>query len=121
MLTWVNARVPLTWNGLAGGNDTYCATLVAINSLLQVAPGTSVFLLRFAWPWPLIGLLYSILVWFASQGRQIGRATNCVCPTSGGATGGVFCAGLLCYLIDQPIARFQVPPQDNAKLYSRQQ
>ncbi|KAM0470746.1 hypothetical protein ACHAPX_009804, partial [Trichoderma viride] len=116
----------LIWNGLAGGDDEYCAILVAINSLLQMIlfapmsvffisvisrePGTlkisyevvatsvAVFLgiplgaavitrfslraiagdswyqrvfLRFASPWSLIGLLYTILVLFASQGRQV--------------------------------------------------
>ena len=116
----------LIWNGLAGGDDEYCAILVAINSLLQMVlfapmavffisviggePGTlnisyevvatsvAVFLgiplgaaiitrflllavagdswyqrifLRFASPWSLIGLLYTILVLFASQGRQV--------------------------------------------------
>ncbi|KAF5131327.1 Arsenical-resistance protein Acr3 [Metarhizium anisopliae] len=116
----------LIWNGLAGGDDEYCAILVAINSLLQMvlfapmavffisvisgAPGTlnisyqvvatsvAVFLgiplgaaiitrfllraiagdswyqrvfLRFASPWSLIGLLYTILVLFASQGHQV--------------------------------------------------
>ncbi|KAM4058779.1 sodium bile acid symporter family protein [Hirsutella rhossiliensis] len=116
----------LIWNGLAGGDDEYCAILVAINSLLQMVlfaplavflirviggePGTfdisyevvatsvAVFLgiplgaaavtrfvlravaghvwyqrvfLRFVSPWSLIGLLYTILVLFASQGRQV--------------------------------------------------
>ncbi|KAI6758343.1 hypothetical protein HG530_010583 [Fusarium avenaceum] len=116
----------LIWNGLAGGNDEYCAILVAINSILQmvlfapmaiffiriisresdtidisysvVATSVAVFLgiplgaaiiTRFAvrrfagadWyqqtflkhlaPWSLIGLLYTILVLFASQGRQV--------------------------------------------------
>ncbi|KHN93873.1 Arsenical-resistance protein ACR3 [Metarhizium album ARSEF 1941] len=116
----------LIWNGLAGGDDEYCAILVAINSLLQMVlfaplavffisiicgdPGTlnisyqiiatsvAVFLgiplgaaavtrfllratagdewfqhvfVRFASPWSLIGLLYTILVLFASQGHQV--------------------------------------------------
>jgi ACR3 family arsenite transporter len=116
----------LIWNGLAGGNNEYCAILVAINSILQMVlfapmaiffirvigdePGTvnisysvvatnvAVFLgiplgaaiitrtvlrkvagpdwyqhtfLKFLAPWSLIGLLYTILVLFASQGEQV--------------------------------------------------
>ncbi|EHK18289.1 uncharacterized protein TRIVIDRAFT_47474 [Trichoderma virens Gv29-8] len=116
----------LIWNGLAGGNNEYCAILVAINSILQmvlfaplaiffisiidkdpngirvsysvVATSVAVFLgiplgaaiiTRFAlrgiagpvWyervfiplasPWSLIGLLYTILVLFASQGHRV--------------------------------------------------
>lgn len=116
----------LIWTGLAGGDNQYCAILVAINSLLQivlyaplavlfirvisgadatlgvsystVAVSVAVFLgiplgaavltrfavraaasprwyddvfLRYLAPWSLIGLLYTILVLFASQGRQV--------------------------------------------------
>lgn len=116
----------LIWNGLAGGDDQYCAILVAINSVLQmvlyaplavffikvisqssssisvsysvVATSVAVFLgiplgaailtrfvirtfisaswyditfLKWSSPWSLIGLLYTILVLFASQGRQV--------------------------------------------------
>lgn len=111
---------------MAGGNDEYCAILVAVNSILQmvlfaplavffirviskesgvgdisyavVATSVAVFLgiplgaavltrftiratagadwyervfLRFAAPWSLVGLLYTILVLFASQGHQV--------------------------------------------------
>ncbi|KAL8974548.1 MAG: hypothetical protein Q9197_001226 [Variospora fuerteventurae] len=119
----------LIWTGLAGGDNEYCAILVAINSLLQiiffaplavlfiavmnpqdsssgrvsvsystVATSVAVFLgiplaaailTRFAvrklagprwydyvfikWiaPWSLIGLLFTILVLFASQGHRV--------------------------------------------------
>lgn len=116
----------LIWNGLAGGDDQYCAILVALNSVLQmvlyaplavffikvisqssssisvsytvVATSVAVFLgiplgaailtrltirtfigaswydntfLKWASPWSLIGLLYTILVLFASQGHQV--------------------------------------------------
>lgn len=116
----------LIWTGIAGGDNQYCAILVAINSLLQIvlyAPLAILFLniisgsqaattisyetvavsvatflgiplgaailtrfalrtiaspdwyervfLRWAAPWSLIGLLYTILVLFASQGRQV--------------------------------------------------
>jgi arsenite transporter len=114
----------LIWTGLAGGDEQYCAILVAVNSLLQMAlyaplallfinvisggnsntvsyavvarsVGTFLgiplgaaiitrFLLRaiharwydttfIKWlsPWSLIGLLYTILILFASQGRQV--------------------------------------------------
>ncbi|KAI5862479.1 arsenical-resistance protein [Durotheca rogersii] len=116
----------LIWNALAGGDNEYCAILVAVNSLLQmvlfaplavffirvisrqsgaldvsyevVATSVAVFLgiplgaavltrfglraaagpawyervfLRAVSPWSLIGLLYTILVLFALQGRQV--------------------------------------------------
>ncbi|KAJ5491492.1 Arsenical-resistance protein Acr3 [Penicillium diatomitis] len=117
----------LIWTGLAGGDNEYCAILVAINSLLQmvlfaplailfiniISPATSAnitfsystaaqsvavflgiplgaaLLTRFTlrtltsprWydqvfikiisPFSLIGLLFTILVLFASQGRQV--------------------------------------------------
>ncbi|KAI4090701.1 MAG: hypothetical protein LQ344_004605 [Seirophora lacunosa] len=119
----------LIWTGLAGGDNEYCAILVAINSLLQiiffaplavlfivvmnprgtpdeqvtvsystVATSVAVFLgiplaaailtrfavrkiagarwydgtfIRWAAPWSLIGLLFTILVLFASQGRRV--------------------------------------------------
>lgn len=116
----------LIWTGLAGGDNEYCAILVAVNSILQIvlyAPlaiffinvishsqsgitpsystiATSVaaflgiplgaaIITRFAlkyitkgdwyervflkWvaPWSLIGLLYTIIVLFASQGRRV--------------------------------------------------
>src|ERR1700744_1342358 len=114
----------LIWTGLAGGDEEYCAILVAFNSILQmvlyaplailfvnvishgrgsqvaystVARSVGVFLgiplgaaiaTRFAlrtvnaswydrkflkWiaPWSLLGLLYTILVLFASQGKQV--------------------------------------------------
>ncbi|KAK5071409.1 arsenicals resistance [Exophiala xenobiotica] len=114
----------LIWTGLAGGDDQYCAILVAFNSVLQmvlyaplailfvkvisrnntnnisysiVATSVGVFLgiplgaavvtrfairavnakwydrvfLKWIGPWSLIGLLYTILVLFASQGKQV--------------------------------------------------
>jgi ACR3 family arsenite transporter len=116
----------LIWTNLAGGDDTYCAILVAVNSLLQivlfaplallflvkisgsdatspisysvVATSVAVFLgiplaaaivtrfsfrklfgdrwydrtfIRYLSPWSLIGLLFTILVLFASQGKQV--------------------------------------------------
>jgi arsenite transporter len=116
----------LIWTGLAGGDNEYCAILVAINSVLQmvlyaplallfikvisgsegthaisystVAKSVAVFLgiplgaaiitrfsirklvspkwydtvfLKWAAPWSLIGLLFTILVLFASQGHQV--------------------------------------------------
>ncbi|KFY36154.1 hypothetical protein V494_05277 [Pseudogymnoascus sp. VKM F-4513 (FW-928)] len=116
----------LIWTGLAGGDNEYCAILVAVNSFLQivlfapiallfinvissggstvsvsystVATSVGVFLgiplgaailtrfallkiagekfynqvfLRFAAPWSLIGLLFTILVLFASQGHRV--------------------------------------------------
>ena len=113
----------LIWTGLAGGDEEYCAILVAINSVLQmvlyaplailfvkvisgddyqgvsyslVAQSVGVFLgiplgaaivTRFAiralspkfytkflkWiaPWSLVGLLYTIIVLFALQGKQV--------------------------------------------------
>lgn len=114
----------LIWTGLAGGDEEYCAILVAVNSVLQmvlyaplailfvkvisrgggndisystVATSVGVFLgiplaaamvtrfsirainadwydrvfLKWLAPWSLIGLLYTILVLFASQGHQV--------------------------------------------------
>ncbi|CAI7568477.1 unnamed protein product [Penicillium manginii] len=114
----------LIWTGLAGGDNEYCAILVAVNSLLQMvlfapmgvffiqvisgdiiafqystaAKSVAVFLgiplgaailtrftlrwatsprwydevfLKWASPWSLIGLLFTILVLFASQGRHV--------------------------------------------------
>lgn len=116
----------LIWTGLAGGDNEYCAILVAINSVLQmilyaplailfikvigksgtavnisystVATSVAVFLgiplgaailtrfgirhatsprwyeevfLKWTAPWSLIGLLFTILVLFASQGHQV--------------------------------------------------
>uniref|UniRef100_A0A093V7U7 Arsenite resistance protein ArsB n=1 Tax=Talaromyces marneffei PM1 TaxID=1077442 RepID=A0A093V7U7_TALMA len=114
----------LIWTGLAGGDNEYCAILVAINSILQIvlfaplgvffievishdkidfdystaAKSVAVFLgiplgaaiitrftirklasprwydevfVKWASPWSLIGLLFTILVLFASQGHQV--------------------------------------------------
>ncbi|KAK2829868.1 hypothetical protein FQN49_007179 [Arthroderma sp. PD_2] len=116
----------LIWTGLAGGDNEYCAILVAVNSLLQMvlfapfavffikivshssddialsystaAKSVAVFLgiplgaaivtrfgirlsagpqwydrvfIKWISPWSLIGLLFTILVLFASQGRQV--------------------------------------------------
>jgi ACR3 family arsenite transporter len=116
----------LIWTGLAGGDNEYCAILVAINSVLQmvlfaplailfisiigrskdtihvsystVATSVAVFLgiplaaavvtrfsirrlaspqwyeqvfLKWVGPWSLLGLLFTIVVLFASQGHQV--------------------------------------------------
>lgn len=123
--TLLIVRKVLIWTGLAGGDEEYCAILVAVNSVLQmvfyaplailfvkvisnggsqasvsystVATSVGVFLgiplgaavvtrfsiraintrwyetvfLKWLAPWSLIGLLYTILVLFASQGHQV--------------------------------------------------
>lgn len=114
----------LIWTGIAGGDEEYCAILVAINSILQIVlfaplaifyvkvigdgdaipisysivatsvgvflgiPLAAAILTRFSvryfsprwyedvfmkWlaPWSLIGLLYTIVVLFVSQGHQV--------------------------------------------------
>ncbi|KAK5527724.1 arsenicals resistance [Exophiala sp. CCFEE 6169] len=114
----------LIWTGLAGGDEEYCAILVAVNFILQmvlyaplailfvnvisgggasevsystVARSVGVFLgiplgaaiatrfilrainanwyekkfLKWIAPWSLLGLLYTILVLFASQGKRV--------------------------------------------------
>lgn len=114
----------LIWTGLAGGDEQYCAILVAVNSILQmvlyaplailflnviggaeiavvsystVAQSVGIFLgiplaaaivtrfvirainvrfydttfLKYLGPWSLIGLLYTIIILFASQGKQV--------------------------------------------------
>jgi ACR3 family arsenite transporter len=116
----------LIWTGISGGDEEYCAILVAVNSILQivlfaplavlflkvishsestvsvqystVATSVAVFLgiplgaaiitrlglrtfvsndwyervfLKYVAPWSLIGLLYTIVVLFASQGHQV--------------------------------------------------
>ena len=117
----------LIWTGLAGGDQEYCAILVAINSVLQmilfaplallfivvisqgtngdvdisyttVAKSVAVFLgiplgaaiitrvtlrnvvgpnwyenqfLKWISPWSLVGLVFTILILFASQGKQV--------------------------------------------------
>lgn len=113
----------LIWTGLAGGDNEFCAILVALNSVLQMvlfapmgvffigvisgdavpfeyataAKSVAVFLgiplvaavltrlaarrvsakwyddtfLKWLGPWSLIGLLFTILILFASQGRHV--------------------------------------------------
>lgn len=116
----------LIWTGISGGDEEYCAILVAVNSILQivlyaplailfvkviskstsgvpisyqvVATSVAVFLgiplaaavitrltlrtfvssdwyervfLKYLAPWSLIGLIYTIVVLFASQGHQV--------------------------------------------------
>ena len=121
---YANCLKVLIWTGLAGGDEEYCAILVAVNSILQmvlyaplailfvnvishggtsqvpystVARSVGVFLgiplgaaivtrftlrtinaswyeqkfLKWIAPWSLLGLLYTILVLFASQGKQV--------------------------------------------------
>ena len=133
----------LIWTGLAGGDEEYCAILVAVNSILQmvlyaplavlfvnvighgradaisytiVARSVSVFLgiplgaamftrfmirainaqwydqtfLKWIAPWSLIGLLYTILILFASQGKQVGHQIVSVVRVA---------APLICYFI----------------------
>jgi arsenite transporter len=133
----------LIWTGLAGGDEQYCAILVAVNSILQmvlyaplailfvnvisggnsntvsyaiVARSVGVFLgiplgaaiitrlvlrsvnaywfdntfIKWLSPWSLVGLLYTILILFASQGRQVVHQIVSVVRVA---------APLLCYFV----------------------